>query len=112
VPFVGVEALPRFFVYRESSSRQSLSLSRAELVFAESQSLPSAGSRQRILCREPDIWRSAKHMTLGKDSVSGSVCDWIFNGFSWFHYKNFPSSLFVCRKLKIHFRKALTSIVL
>jgi hypothetical protein len=24
------------------------------------------------LCRVPDIWHSAKHMTLGKDTVSGS----------------------------------------
>jgi len=35
-------------------------------LFAESRALPSAALGKEALCRVPDFWRSAKHLTLGK----------------------------------------------
>ena len=43
--------------------------------FADGLPLPRADSRQTFLCREPDIWLSAKTLALGNGPVSGSVCD-------------------------------------
>jgi hypothetical protein len=42
-------------------------------IFAECLTLPRAALGKEPLCRVPDIWHSAKHMTLGKDTVSGIV---------------------------------------
>jgi len=42
--------------------------------FADGLPLPRADSRQTFLCREPDIWLSAKTLALGNRPVSGSGC--------------------------------------
>jgi hypothetical protein len=42
-------------------------------IFAECLTLPRAALGKKPLCRVPDIWHSAKHMTLDKDAVSGSA---------------------------------------
>ena len=39
--------------------------------FADGLPLPRADSRQTFLCREPDIWLSAKTLALGNGPVSG-----------------------------------------
>ena len=41
--------------------------------FADGLPLPRADSRQTFLCREPDIWLSAKTLALGNGPVSGSA---------------------------------------
>jgi hypothetical protein len=44
-------------------------------IFAECLTLPRAALGKELLCRVSDIWHSTKHMTLGKDIVSGSEID-------------------------------------
>jgi hypothetical protein len=44
-----------------------------KVIFAECLTLPRAALGKEPFCRVPDIWHSAKHMALGKDTVSGSV---------------------------------------
>jgi hypothetical protein len=42
-------------------------------IFAECLTLPRAALGKEPLSRVSDIWHSVKHMTLGKDAVSGSA---------------------------------------
>lgn len=70
--FFGGPALPtaqlsaKCYLCRRPSPRQRL--------FSDGRALPRAGSRQRHLRREPDVWPSAKLSALGKGLVSSS--DW------------------------------------
>jgi hypothetical protein len=64
-------AVSRRHSFAECQSLPSVRHS-AKSLYTESFFLPRAALGKRWLCRVPDIWRSAKHLTLGNLAVCGS----------------------------------------